>query len=144
MNSKKGAIGETFTMLLATITIVVILVIFFAVFKVWTAGISLDASQKEKSISFAIQETATLESYLKSAVSVNEGNITMADLIRATAADSQYKQEYKEKLGKATADFFLGYKDFNLYIPSIPFTYSNPGLSPIVSVTFVVSPSFSK
>jgi len=136
--SKKGAIGETFTMLIATIAILVILIIFFAIFRIWTAETSLKELLKDKIISFGFQESTTLESYLRSIVSVDGENISMADLIRLSAIDGKYK----ENLKSATADFFSGYKDFNLDIPSIPFSY--PGLVPITAGPYVASSSFSQ
>jgi len=140
IKGKKGAIGETFAMLVATILIIVILIVFFAIFKIWTAETSLKELLTGKSVSFGIQETATLESYLRSTASVDGKNISMADLIRASASDSKYK----EQLSKATADFFAEYKDFNLDIQSISFSFSYPGLAPIAAGPYVASSSFSQ
>jgi len=93
-----------------------ILLVFFTAFKFM--NFKFNPSDLEK-ISIEGREIVTLENYLRSTVSVDGANISMADLIRAFAADSKYKGQ----LSKATADFFSGHNNFEIDMPSIEFYY---------------------
>ena len=129
MKNKKGVLGETMTAIVAAVVIILILAVFLIAFKFLTFSFIKGGPEK---ISLQEQGIVTLESYLRSTASVDGKNISMADLIRASAADA----EYKEQLSKSTAEFFSGYKNFNLDIPSISFSY--PDVSPVIGQEYAV------
>ena len=114
--NKKGMIGESFSMLIATIIIILVLLVFFAAFKFLTFKFMTPELNR---VSLENQETIVLENYLRSNYAAAEGDISVADLIRLSPIDVKYKEDLKS----ATEAFFSGYKDFEIDIPSIEFNY---------------------
>lgn len=113
--NKKGTIGETINLGLATIIIFVLAIVFLLLSSLAKGGISGSLNEESKNLILKQEAEQSLIAYLKTSVQIERNNInqdiTMADLIRLAKNEEVYEDLLKSK---SMEIFDLIYDEYSL------------------------------